>query len=121
MRISKDGCLLYANRASKLLLTHWIKNFCISPEDEGYRAFSRSVAQASLERADIICSDSVYTVTFAPVGNDYLNVYALDTTEKRRAELALKSALIEVHQLKNRLQQGNSYLRCGNSGQITRL
>jgi len=112
MRISKDGCLLYANQASKLLLTHWIKNFSIGPDDEGYLAFSRSAAHASLERVDIKCGDSVYTVAFAPVaGNDYLNVYALDTTDKKNAELALETALSEVNQLKNRLQQENNYLQ----------
>ena len=112
MRISRDGCLLYANRASDLLLKFWIQKLNIGEEDDGYLAFSRSVKQNSLERTDINCGDRVYTVAFTPVpGSDYVNLYALDTTDKKRTEHALQTALDEVHELKNRLLQENNYLQ----------
>ncbi|MCH6564642.1 MAG: sigma-54-dependent Fis family transcriptional regulator [Proteobacteria bacterium] len=44
-------------------------------------------------------------------GRDNLNVYALDTTGKKKVELELQSALDEVRLLKNRLQQENHYLQ----------
>jgi len=42
-------------------------------------------------------------------GSDYLNVYALDTTEMKKTESALQAAFDEIGQLKNRLQRENRY------------
>ncbi len=112
MRFSRDGSLLYANRSSTPLLSCWK----LQP-GEHLRGTAGSVLvdvirQGSLRNEDFPCGDRVYTVTFAPLADDEsVNVYALDTTEKMKAELALKTALDEVRELKNRLQQENKYLQ----------
>lgn len=112
MRVSTDGRLLYANRASAPLLRHWAKNLGSDTTEEGHAVFRESIKTGKQYRTDINCGDCVYSVAFAPVvGSDYLNIYALDTTDKKYAEQALQSALVEVRELKNRLQQENRYLQ----------
>lgn len=112
MRLSKDGRLLYANRASELLLNCWNRITNEGLEDEGLEIFNKAIKKGQMDRTDIACGEHVYSMAFAPVaGSDYLNVYALDITDKKKAELALKSALEEVQILKNRLQQENHYLQ----------
>ncbi len=112
MRVSTDGRLLYANRVCEPLLRHWAKNLESDETLEGYAVFKEAVRTRKQYRTDINCGDRNYSVVFAPVvGSDYLNIYALDTTDKKVAEQALQSALIEVRELKNRLQQENSYLQ----------
>jgi len=71
-----------------------------------------AVKSGAQQQEDFYCGDKVFTVVIAPLpGSDNLNVYALDTTGKKKVELALQSALDEVRLLKNRLQQENYYLQ----------
>jgi len=112
MRLSRQGHLLYANRASAPLLNTWQQQAGGNIQGESLSMLLEAVASASLRQADFICGDKVFTVVFAPVaGSDYLNVYALDTTEMKKVQLALQTALDEIGQLKNRLQQENRYLQ----------
>jgi transcriptional regulator with GAF, ATPase, and Fis domain len=112
MRLSRQGHLLYANRASAPLLNTWQQQAGGNIQGESLSMLIEAVASASLRQADFICGDKVFTVVLAPVeGSDYLNVYALDTTEMKKVQLALQAALDEIGQLKNRLQQENRYLQ----------
>ncbi|MCZ6796923.1 MAG: sigma 54-interacting transcriptional regulator, partial [Gammaproteobacteria bacterium] len=94
------------------LLNTWQQQAGGNIQGESLSMLLEAVASASLRQADFICGDKVFTVVFAPVaGSDYLNVYALDTTEMKKVQLALQAALDEIGQLKNRLQQENRYLQ----------
>ena len=104
--------MLYANRASAPLLNSWQQQAGGKIQGESLSMLTEAVESASSCQADFSCEGRVFTVVFAPVaGSDYLNVYALDTTEMKKAELALQAALDEIGQLKNRLQQENRYLQ----------
>ncbi len=79
---------------------------------DALKVFNDAINSGSLRYADFHCGDKVYTVSFTPMeGNEFLNVYALDTTEKAKAARDLHNALIEVRQLKDRLFQENRYLQ----------
>ena len=112
MRLSKDGRLLYANPASDPLLKCWNKITSEGIEEEGLAVFRQAAKNGKIGRVEINCGDRVYSVAFAPIeGSDYLNVYALDSTDKKKAEQALQTALEQVHNLKNRLLEENHYLQ----------
>jgi len=112
MRLSNQGVLLYANRASEPLLNSWNQHLGGKLKGKVLSRLFEATSEHRLRYADFSCGDRVFTVAFAPVANSgYLNVYALDTTEKNQAEQALQNALEEVKQLKNRLQQENWYLQ----------
>ncbi len=112
MQVSFNGELLYSNRACEPCLRHWAGNLYSNDLEPGHVVFRKAARTGKQYRTDINCANRVYSVAFAPVvDSDYLNIYALDTTDKKKAELALQSALAEVRQLKNRLQQENTYLQ----------
>lgn len=112
MRLSKQGRLLYANRASEPLLQSWNQRLGDSIKGEGKSMLIEAVKSGAQQQEDFYCGDKVFSVVIAPLpGSDNLNVYALDTTGKKKVELALQSALDEVRLLKNRLQQENHYLQ----------
>jgi len=112
MRLSKQGRLLYANRASEPLLQSWNQRLGDSIKGEGKSMLIEAVKSGAQQQEDFYCGDKVFSVVIAPLpGSDNLNVYALDTTGKKKVELALQSALDEVRLLKNRLQQENYYLQ----------
>jgi len=112
MRFSNDGRLLYANPASDPLLKCCNKITSEGIEEEGLAVFGQAAKNGKIGRVEINCGDRIYSVAFAPVeGSDYLNVYALDSTDKKRTEQALQSALEQVHSLKNRLLEESHYLQ----------
>ena len=112
MRLSSKGRLLYANRASQLLLQNWNQQVGDSISGDGMSMLYEAIESGIQKQEDFDCGDKVFTVVFAPVaGSDYVNLYALDTTGKKKVELALQTALDEVRVLKNRLQQENHYLQ----------
>jgi signal transduction histidine kinase/CheY-like chemotaxis protein len=44
-----------------------------------------------IQQREITCNQRIFSVTFSPIaGKDYLNVYALDITDRRQAEEALR-------------------------------
>jgi transcriptional regulator with PAS, ATPase and Fis domain len=112
MRFSKDGRLLYANRSSASILGCWNLKLGGRLKGTAWSVLSDVIRQGSQRNEDFPCGDRVYTVTFAPLSDDeFVNVYVLDTTEIMKAKLALQTALGEVRELKNRLQQENKYLQ----------
>lgn len=112
MRVHIDGQLLYANRACVDDLKGWATNLNSDELLEGHDVFREAIKKRKHIHTDITCGDQTYTVSFAPVsGSEYVNIYALNSTDKKCAERALQSALVEVRQLKDRLQQENNYLK----------
>ena len=112
MRLSKQGLALYGNKASEVLLNDWGQRASEFIHGRALQVLYRAVENLSPITDDFECQGRVYTVTFMPITHsNYVNVYALDTTEKKEIENALQAALKEVRQLRNRLLQENSYLR----------
>jgi len=112
MRLSKQGMVLYGNNACEVLLDCWGQRASEFIKGKALGVLYRAVENGAPIVDDFKCQDRVFTVTFMPVANsNYVNIYALDTTEKREMQNALQVALKEVRQLRNRLQQENRYLR----------
>ena len=93
-------------------MQHWQRSDDDYIRGDSLLVLNKAVDCGCIRHADFSCGDRVFTVAFTPVaGSNYVNVYALDTTDKKRTESALEQALAEVKQLKNRLQQENRYLQ----------
>lgn len=94
MRIDEQGEILYANPASEPLLAFWnIKPGDVIPEkhlQQARNAFDNMVQEDHL----IACGEKIYNATFTPVNqhNRYLNIYALDVTDRTKAFEELRTA-----------------------------
>ena len=112
MRMTRQGQVLYGNQASEDLLDCWCRRASEFIQGEALEALCKAVEAQAPVIEDFACRERFFTVTFAPIsGSNYVNVYALDTTEKKHMEEELQTALDEVRQLRNRLQVENRYLR----------
>jgi len=112
LRISKDGIIFYSNKASAPLLNAWKYQAGKPLSGRWHRFVMDTFGSGEPREAEVTCGDRILSLTFAPVvDTDYLNVYALDITERKRAEEAVRNALAEIEQLKNRLQDENIYLQ----------
>ncbi|TDI98354.1 MAG: PAS domain S-box protein [Caldithrix sp.] len=112
MRISKDGEIIYSNEGSSPLRKTWkCKDDCFLP-DELRDQISHIFKSGTSEEVEVNCDEQVFSILFSPIADaGYVNVYASDITERKHAEEALRKALNEIEQLKNRLQAENIYLQ----------
>ena len=93
MRVTKDGVLLYANPASADLLHYW--NCSVGGQLPGtWRKFAQDTLSASSFRdTEIICDEKIFTLIFTPIiENGYVNLYAIDITDRKKAERALRES-----------------------------
>ena len=97
LRIARDGTILYANEAGLPLLDLWGCQIGQLLPD-GWSGLNIDVLTSGVTREiEIKCGDRTLTLIFAPVvEEDYLNVYGLDTTERKKAEAALRRSLEET-------------------------
>jgi len=90
LRVSIDGVVLFANRASEPLLEAWGCRLGQALPPEWTTVVSDALASKQKREAEVVCDHQVFNVTFAPVADaGYLNLYARDITERKRAEMEL--------------------------------
>jgi signal transduction histidine kinase len=106
LRVQADGRLTYANAASQELLDDW------GCEVNGYlpeqlRDFITVAVGDHLNKTvDVFCKEKVYSLMFVPiVESGYVNIYGRDTTERRRAEEALKHLAEDLRRSNAELEQ----------------
>lgn len=93
MRISKSGQLLNANPASAELLKDWKVVV-----DDIVPLRIQTIVQHALEDREninhhVVIGDKIFTIVFSPAPNgEYVNGYAMDITDLKVAEMALKNA-----------------------------
>ena len=112
LRVSADGTVVFANRASGLLLEAWgCRSGQVLPSQ--WAAVVRDALTSGQKReAEVVCGERVVGVTFAPVTDaDYVNLYARDVTERKQANDALQKAHDE---LEDRVDQRTAELALAN-------
>ena len=102
MRISKEGLVCYRNNAS-LKLADWCGRDGRKASHEAHHLVLKALARNKDQLAEIQCGDRTYTLTVAPIAElGYVNIYALDTTERNAAEREIKK---QTHALSKRVQE----------------
>ena len=86
LRVSGDGCILYSNKASAPLVDVW-QCRAGRPLPDPWRHIVRDALSIGLsQQAEVECRNRVFSLTFAPVvDHGYVNVYALDVTDRKQA------------------------------------
>ncbi|KKL70518.1 hypothetical protein LCGC14_2104120, partial [marine sediment metagenome] len=87
LRVAPDGVILYSNHASRSLLEVWGCREDRRLPDEWHKLVVDTLAAGRSREVEAQCDERSLLLTFAPIGDsDYVNVYALDVTERKRAE-----------------------------------
>jgi PAS domain-containing protein len=87
LRVAKDGTILYANKGSLPLLNLWGSQVGQLLPDDWRKFTSDALTSGSRKEAEAEHDDHILSLTFAPVVDaEYVNVYGLDITERKRAE-----------------------------------
>jgi PAS domain S-box-containing protein len=112
LRISADGTVLYSNNAGEPLLAEWRTEVGkrLPPK---WRKFTMDAFNSgSSEETEAEYRNRILSLTFAPVvGFDYVNIYGLDITERKRAEESLQAANQRLRAGEQQLKAANQQLR----------
>ncbi len=89
--VAMDGFVLYANEASKLLLSTWGCSCGELVPPMWRRIVHDALTSGVRSSAEATCPGRVFSLTFAPVPEGrYVNVYGYDVTEQKRVEEELR-------------------------------
>jgi PAS domain S-box-containing protein len=87
LRVTPTGQLVYANAASGALLIAWGTGLGLELPPEWAGEVGETLASGQAREREAAIGDQVYSFLFAPVTElGYVNIYARDITEVRRAE-----------------------------------
>ncbi len=91
LRATNDGTVLYANAAAKPILHHWRCGVGEHIHGDCCDHVTETVASGRQRTYEHSIGDRVFLIDLVPVaGQDYVNVYARDVTERWRAEHKLQ-------------------------------
>jgi signal transduction histidine kinase len=109
LRISKDGTLLYANRAAAAFLNDWNCDVGQTIPDDWLETTKQAFSSGAVTDVLLSRGESTFVVTVAPLAaRGYVNLYASDITELKRVE----REIIELNeQLEQRVFRRTSELR----------
>lgn len=94
LRVSRDGTLLFANRATEPLLAAWRCAVGATVPETVLAATSTALAQGRLYNFEQSYDQRVMSFTVAPIADrGYANLYGHDITDRVRAKEALRSSL----------------------------
>ena len=100
LRIDKDGTIIYSNDSSSPLLELWDckEGECLSPE---WHVFAVDALESGVPQwTEAICGDRTFALTYAPVSEeDYINVYALDITDRKKLEHELREYSVHLEDM----------------------
>lgn len=90
LRISAFGTVIYGNKASLPLLKAWRCSIGGSLPDRWCRFALDALSSGQSEQTEIQCDGRTFSLIFAPIMDvNYVNIYGLDITERKRTEQKL--------------------------------
>ncbi len=94
LRISRDGLIVYTNRASKPVLQTWEIELGQCVPEDWHERVQETLNKGEVSLCELTCHDGrVFLFTLAPVhDNSYLNLYGMDITEHKKAQEVIKQS-----------------------------
>jgi len=93
LRVSADGWVLYSNQAGSRMLASWGHQPGRPLPEPWRRMIVEAMRSGKGEQHEIASGRKVYSTTLVPVAAlNYVNLYALDVTERKAGEEALRTS-----------------------------
>jgi two-component system nitrate/nitrite sensor histidine kinase NarX len=91
LRISQDGTIRYANRASEPLLALWASQGAQKLPEALRQLAVDAISSSESRTIQVDCDERIFSIHFAPVPEaDYVNLYGHDITELMQADALLR-------------------------------
>ena len=116
LRISKDGRILFVNNAGLPLLNFWGSQIGKILSGHWHQFVLNVLSSNSSKNTEIEYENRIFSLTFTPVVEaEYVNVYGLDITERKRIENALKESEEKYREL---IEAAHDAVVCDENGII---
>ena len=91
LRVGKDGTVLYANATSTSLLSEWNSGIGELAPDPISKLAAKVIESGSVDTIEIEHRGTIFSFAVVPIAEAaYVNLYARDVTERKRAEEQLR-------------------------------
>jgi two-component sensor histidine kinase/PAS domain-containing protein len=92
LRVAKDGTIIYSNESSSPIMELWQCEQGERLSGERHNLIVETLSSGKPQETEAECGEMIYSLTFAPVKDaDFVNVYGLDITERKKAEEKIES------------------------------
>ena len=96
-RVSKDGTILYGNKAAGPILACWGTGVGGAVPGPVHRVVQEVLGSGLGQETELQCGDRVYSLVFSPIVNrGYVTLYGLDVTDRRRLEKEVRRSRDEL-------------------------
>ena len=97
LRVDQAGVVMYSNPPGRALLAKWRIDIGATVPEPWLKRIHQVLESAQLDVRDEEAGDRIFSVSISPVVNSgYVNIYALDITERKRAEEQVTRQLDEL-------------------------
>jgi PAS domain S-box-containing protein len=98
--VGRDGTILYGNEAASPLLAAWGCQGGGAASGRWRQCVLDALASGAVQQVECECGRQVFALTFAPMADlGYVNVYALDVTERKRAGEELRRSETQIREI----------------------
>jgi PAS domain S-box-containing protein len=120
LRVRHDGKIIYANAGSEDLLVGWSCAVGDWLPSNLRDRITKSVAENASAIVEVTSQNRVFSLLFTPIpGNDYVNLYGEEVTERVRAEEAVRES--EERNRTTLQSLGDAVIATDGSGRITQM
>ncbi len=107
LRVSWDGTILYANRASASLLEHWLSDDGMTVPEPVQEKVQSALTDGKNQEMQIRCDMRDLSLVLAPMlERGYVNFYGRDITKLKRAETSLMESSNQLRTIIENLAEG---------------
>lgn len=93
LRLGKDGTILYANKAGRVLLHAWDREVGEVVREYWCKVVLDVIESGKNKEVEAACDESILSLTFVPLPDfEYVNIYGLEITGRKRINSELRES-----------------------------